>query len=134
MLPKWMEKDMLYGFKMENLKKDVKNKLIPYKEIIDLKHYIKVELIESKTASVRISRGRHLKRESKYYKELNKRNQKPEPVEDEGCTVFYFENMIEAYKFYSYSKALIKNQHEFYNSLKYKIHYNLGKNKKMSGF
>ena len=35
--------------------------------------------------------------------------------------------MIEGYKFYSYCKALIKNQHEFYNTLKYKTHFNIGR-------
>jgi hypothetical protein len=81
---------------------------------------------------VRISTGRKKFAKEKYQKK-SRSNRTPEVEEDEGCTVFFFENMIEAYKFYTYSKALIKNQHEFYNSLKYKIHYNLGKANKMLG-
>ena len=122
-LPKWMEMDKLYKFEFNVLKKDVKNKMIPYSSIVELKDMFKVDFIDSKHKAVRVSVGRLPQKERRKFskKELKKMDA------DSPCLVFFFENMIECYKFYSYCKALIKNQSEFYNSLKYKIHYNLGR-------
>ena len=123
MLPPWMETDMLYTFKLKLLKKEVKNNMIPYHQIIDFKNLFKVEFIDCKYIAIRLSMGRmtHKKRmqfEPKVLQSMDKKD---------FSKVFLFENMIEGYKFYSYCKSLIKNQHEFYNTLKYRIHFNLGK-------
>ena len=122
-LPRWMETDILYAFEFDKLKKDVKNKMIPYHEIVDLKHLLKVELVDSRHVAVRVSLGR-LSHED--FVQLRPSEKELRRQTDESL-VFFFENMIEGYKFYSYCKALVKNQNEFYNSLKYQIHYNLGR-------
>lgn len=121
--PRWMEPDTLYTFKMKLLKKEVKNIMIPYHQIIDFKSLYKVDFIDCKYCAVRIATPRmiheeRMKLEPKEYQKIIKKH---------GCKVFFFENMIEGYKFYTYCKALIKNQHEFLNSMKYQIHFNMGK-------
>jgi hypothetical protein len=123
LLPNWMETDILYTFKMKLLKKEVKNNMIPYHQIIDFRNLFKVDFIDSPLIAIRVSLGRlsFKEKEEMDKEELRKFEKK------QFSKVFIFENMIEGYKFYSYCKALIKNQHEFYNTLKYKIHFNLGK-------
>jgi hypothetical protein len=97
--------------------------MIPYTNVINFEDLYLVELIDTDQPVVRVSKGRlsHEER-SKFSRielqEMDKQN---------NCKIFFFENMIECYKFYSYSKALIKNRTEFYNSWRYKVHYNLGK-------
>jgi hypothetical protein len=118
-----MELDQLYTFKMRLLKKEVKNMMIPYHQIIDFKNLFKVEFIDCKNIAVRVSLGRmkHSDMMKMEEKELAK------VLKKSYSKVFIFENMIEGYKFYSYCKALIKNQHEFRNTMKYKVHFNVGK-------
>lgn len=128
-IPPWMEVDQLYTFKMRLLKKEVKNNMIPYHQIIDFKNLFKVEFIDCKHIAVRVSVGRMkhsemMKLEPKDLAKILKKS---------PSKVFIFENMIEGYKFYSYCKALIKNQHEFRNTMKYKIHFNLGRTNKIAG-
>lgn len=129
LLPPWMETDTLYTFKMRLLKKEVKNIMIPYHQVIDFKSLFKVEFVDCKHIAVRVSMGRltHKERLAMDPKDLQKYDKK------QYSKAFIFENMIEGYKFYSYCKALIKNQHEFNNTLKYKIHFNLGESDETSG-
>ena len=103
--------------------------MIPYHQIIDFRNLYKVEFIDSHNIAIRVSLGRlSFKEQEEMDKEELRKYEKKQ-----FSKVFIFENMIEGYKFYSYCKALIKNQHEFYNTLKYKIHFNLGKTNKISG-
>lgn len=121
-LPRWMEMDCLYTFDIDTLKKDVNNKMIPYTSVVDFDDLYKVELVDCRHPVVRVSKGRLSHEEKQAYgKKQLQRMEKENP-----CLVFYFENMIECYKFYSYCKALIKNRTEFYNSRRFKVHYNLG--------
>jgi hypothetical protein len=114
---------------MRLLKKEVKNNMIPYHQIIDFRNLFKVDFIDCQHIAVRVSLGRmtfkeRLKMDAESLRKYDKK---------QFSKVFIFENMIEGYKFYSYCKALIKNQHEFYNTLKYRIHFNLGKTYKTFG-
>lgn len=106
-----MKTDTLYCFKMKKFKNFVKNPMIPFHFILNFFSYDHVELVSCKKCAVRIT-------------------QRPEKNEEMNITrpsiVFVFSNIIEGYKFYSYCTILIRNQHEFVNSFKYNIFYNLG--------
>ena len=123
MLPRWMETDIFYAFKMRNLRKEVPNDMIPYHQIIDFRDLYKVDFVDCKYFAIRVSLGR-----ISHQEKLELGDKDVKLLEKTLHTkVFFFENTIEAYKFYTYIKALIKNQQEFYSSMKYKIHFNLGR-------
>lgn len=122
-IPKWMETDVLYAFKMRLLRKEVQNDMIPYHQIIDFRDLYKVDFIDCKYFAVRVSLGR-----MSHYEKSNFTPKELKAIEKTfHCKVFFFINAIEGYKFYTYVNALIKNQQEFYNSMKYRIHFNIGK-------
>ena len=113
-IPIWMKLDTLYMFNIKKFRNFTQNRMMPYHNILTFYNFYEVELVDCKRCSVRIS--------EKVYDVIDEDTN----LKNNQTVVFTFSNIIEGYKFYSYCTFLLRNQHEFVNSLKYTLYYNLG--------
>lgn len=99
-LQDWMDFDRIYFFNYKKLKNEVDNVMVPYESILDVLKIKNIQLIESKKFVIQVDYG-------------------------EKVDLFVFQNIIEAWKFYNYIRALVCNAIEKQNSLGHGLKINL---------
>ena len=96
----WMDFDTIYAFKEKNVRQELPNEFVPFNRIYQIEKAESIELIDAEKFTIKV-------------------------VYEEDIDLLVFDNVIEAYKFYTYANILKRNYVEKGLSLIHDIKLNI---------